>query len=106
VDGGAADPPFQTLNSYVFLFNGSALGTPLGWAMDSYRDRRDEALSPRTIEGIGDEAFASDHGDQVIVTARRANVVIVIDIWAPMPGAERVAHDLVRRMAAGVRVDR
>jgi hypothetical protein len=96
-------PPFMIINSFVRLYDGTRTGTALGWAADGYRDQHDEATRARTLDGIGDEAFVADAGDTVGVTARRANVLVHVEISPSTADTARVAEDLVRRMTAAVR---
>jgi hypothetical protein len=91
------------LNSFVWLYEGTSEGTALGWATREYRDRNGDALRRRTLGNVGDEAFADDAGDRLTVVARRANVLIQVEIHPSTPDAGRIAEELVRGMAAGVR---
>lgn len=102
-DGDVQNSPFTMLNASVYLYEGTRLGTATGWAAGVYRDRLDEAMRSRALDGIGDEAFAAELADPVTVTARRANVLIQVEIYSSTADAARIAEDLVRRMAGGVR---
>jgi hypothetical protein len=98
------NPSFVILNSFVWLYEGTRLTTALGWATGEYRDRYDDDAARRwTIDGIGDEAFGVDTADKVTVVARRANVLVQVEIYPSAEGSG-TAESLVRRMVAGIRV--
>jgi hypothetical protein len=102
VDTETTSQKFVLLNSFVWLYDGTREGTALGWATREYRDRNDDAVRRRTLGNVGDEGFADDGGDRLTVVARRANVLIQVEIYPSTSDAGRIAEDLVRRMAAGV----
>ncbi|WP_203999427.1 hypothetical protein [Virgisporangium aurantiacum] len=102
VDAETPSQKFVLLNSFVWLYEGTREGTALGWAIREYRDRNDDAVRRRTLGNVGDEGFADDGGDRLTVVARRANVLIQVEIYPSSSDAGRIAQDLVRRMAAGV----
>jgi hypothetical protein len=99
---------FLALTALAWLYKGDHLGTPVGYAMDEYRDRYDDASRPRTLVGIGEGAFLVDPGDAVTVVARRANVVTVVEIRRNPAGSPAdpasAAQDLVRSMVANIRM--
>lgn len=94
--------PDLLLTSFVWLYENTNYGSALGQAVNEYRDRYDDASRRRALDGVGDEAFASDSGDRTTVLARRANVLIQVEIGPSTSDAERIVQELVRKMAAGV----
>lgn len=101
VDAVTPSQSFVMVNSFVWLYEGTGMSTALGWATGAYRDRYDDAMLANTLDGIGDEAFTADAGDRLTVTARRANVLIHVEIYPSAAGG--IAESLVRQMVAGVR---
>jgi hypothetical protein len=103
--------PYVAVSARVTLFDGSGTSSGLAAAIRNFRGDVESAASPLRIDGIGDEAFATDSTTSAKVVARRANVVVSVefsirgDSSGPDPTtATTAARDMIGRIVAGIEV--
>ncbi|MEV4135649.1 hypothetical protein AB0J72_26170 [Dactylosporangium sp. NPDC049742] len=104
---GGPVAPFLGLTGSVTRYDGEATRSSIAVAVDRFASDRIGLPEPRTLRGIGDEAFVSAFGTGVRIFARRANVVVTVDILRYDGGvgagqAEEAARALAAAMLGGV----
>ena len=103
IEAGSETPPFSTITSSVWLYRDDRFRSGARLAAERYVVRHIGQPGRRTVAGVGDEATASDHWNGVTVTARRANVVVEVEVYTSGHAeADRIATDLARRMSADI----
>jgi hypothetical protein len=76
--GRAQDAPYIRLTAVVRRHSAYRMYSPIAMAIRDYH--ADRAATSKPVSGLGDEAFTTSVGDEVMVRARRANVTISIDV--------------------------
>jgi hypothetical protein len=105
--GRTKDAPYLRLSAVVRRHGAVALSSPIATAATSYHVDRAAASSPEPVPELGDEAFISSADDEVLVTARRANVTVSIDVDLDRRHrheAEAAARALTAAILAGIRL--
>ena len=105
-DGGQ-DPPFRSLSAVIRRCDRLYTSSPIAMATDAYRSDRaaQRAATLRSLPGLGDEASITVTQDAVHVRARRANVVVSIDVGSHArdePRAEAAARQLTAAIITGL----
>jgi hypothetical protein len=100
--GGPA-APFLGLTGGVTRYDGELTRSSVAVAVDRFASNRIGFAEPLKLRGIGDEAFVSAVGTAVVIIARRANVVVTVDILRYDQGVDAVqTEEAARALAAAM----
>jgi hypothetical protein len=77
---GGPVAPFLALTGGVTRYYGELTRSSIAVAVDRFASDRIGSVEPLKLPGIGDEAFVSASDTAVTIIARRANVVITVEI--------------------------
>jgi hypothetical protein len=104
--GSSGETSYQLLTAWVRLHEGRGYQSAIASAVGDVDLNRVDGTT--ALSGIGDEAIVTESGSKVVVTARRANVVISVGFDLDPSGApaqaQQVAQNLVTRMLAPVHI--
>lgn len=98
-DGRYSDSRFVSLSVSVDRRRSSLVISPVAAAARTYRSDLAGTRGPRTLAGLGDEAFAGHWSDRTRVEGRRADVVVQVQLRADPGAADEEAE-----VAAGRRI--
>jgi hypothetical protein len=75
------DAPYMRIAAVVRRHDTFALSSPVAMATRSFNSERDTESSPLPAQALGDEAFMTLADDEVLVSARQANVTVSITFY-------------------------
>jgi hypothetical protein len=97
--GHYRDSRFGSLMVTVVREHGDFVTSPVGSAARAYRSDRARTMGPRTLPGLGDEAFVGRWATMTRAEGRRADVVIQVQLRSDNRAPE---EETARRILAGL----
>jgi hypothetical protein len=97
--GHLHDSRFGSVNVTVVREHGSLIISPISTAWRSYRQDLGHTTGPRPVSGLGDEAFVGRWANATRAEARRADVVIQVQVSSNTGAPE---EETARRILAGL----